>query len=58
MAERGAAQAEEFRAAQDQCIKSVAGSSPSQEIAKAKSLLDSDAITQAEFDHVKSRALS
>ncbi|HEX5859164.1 MAG TPA: SHOCT domain-containing protein [Microbacterium sp.] len=58
MAERGAAQARELRAAQDQYIKSVASSSPSEEIAKAKSLLDSGAITQAEFDHIKTKALA
>ena len=58
MAERGAAQAREYKAAQDQYIKSVASASPSEEIAKAKSLLDSGAITQAEFDHIKTKALS
>lgn len=58
MAERGAAQAREYKAAQDQYIKSVAASSPSEEIAKAKSLLDSGAITQSEFDHIKTKALS
>ena len=50
MAERGLAQAKQYKAAQDEYIKSVAGASPSEEIAKAKSLLDSGAITQAEFD--------
>jgi len=58
MAERGAAQAKELKAAQDQYIKSVASSSPAEEIAKAKSLLDSGAITQAEFDAIKAKALS
>jgi len=58
MAERGAAQAREYKAAQDQYIKSVASVSPSEEIAKAKSLLDSDAITQAEFDAIKAKALA
>jgi len=58
MAERGAAQARELRTAQDQYIKSVASSSPAEEIAKAKSLLDSGAITQAEFDHIKTKALA
>ena len=58
MSERGLAQAKEYKAAQDQYIKSVAGASPSEEIAKAKSLLESGAITQAEFDHIKTKALS
>ena len=58
MAERGAAQAREYKAAQDQYIKSVASASPSEEIAKAKSLLDSGAITQAEFDAIKAKALT
>jgi hypothetical protein len=58
MQERGAAQAREYKAAQDQYIRSVASSSPADEIAKAKSLLDSGAITQAEFDHIKTRARS
>jgi hypothetical protein len=60
MGERSAAQAKQFRAQQDEYIKSVAGggASPTEEIAKAKSLLDSGTITQAEFDHLKARALS
>ncbi|GAA1676914.1 SHOCT domain-containing protein [Microbacterium lacus] len=57
MQERGAAQAREYKAAQDQYIKSVATSSPAEEIAKAKALLDSGAITQAEFDSIKTKAL-
>ncbi|MGC5170865.1 SHOCT domain-containing protein [Micromonospora sp. DT81.3] len=59
MAERGAAQAAQMRDAQAKYIKSVAtSSSPSEEIAKAKTLLDSGAITQAEFDAIKSKALA
>ena len=58
MTERGAAQAKQLQSAQDQYIKSVAGTSPSEEIAKAKSLLDSGAITQAEFESIKTKALS
>lgn len=57
MAQRGAAQAREYKAAQDRYIRSVAAASPSEEIAKAKSLLDAGAINQAEFDHIKARAL-
>ncbi len=57
MGERSAAQAQQYRAAQDQYIKQVAGSSPTEEIAKAKELLDSGTITQAEFDALKAKAL-
>ena len=45
--------------AQDQYIKSVARrASPSDEIAKAKALLDAGTITQAEFDAIKAKALA
>ncbi len=58
MAERNAAQMNTARAQQDEYIKSVAGSSPADQIAQAKSLLDSGAITQAEFDGLKTKALA
>ncbi|GAB2852578.1 SHOCT domain-containing protein [Microbacterium insulae] len=59
MAKRGAAEANQIQAAQDAYIKSVATSaSPSDEIAKAKGLLDSGTITQAEYDAIKAKALS
>jgi uncharacterized membrane protein len=60
MAERGAQSAAEAQAATDQYIKSVAGSGASvtDEISKAKALLDSGAITQAEFDALKAKALA
>lgn len=59
MAKRGAAEAKQMQAAQDAYIKSVASaSSPSDEIAKAKGLLDAGTITQAEYDAIKAKALS
>ena len=61
MAERSQAQAKQLQAAQADYIKSVtgdAGSSPADEIAKAKALLDAGTITQAEYDHIKTKALS
>ena len=59
MSERSAAQAKQLQAAQADYIKSLAGStSPTEEIAKAKSLLDSGAISQSEFDSIKAKALS
>ena len=58
MAERNAEQMQSARAQQDEYIKSVAGSSAADQIAQAKTLLDSGAITQAEFDGLKAKALS
>ena len=59
MAKRGAAEARQIQAAQDAYIKQVAtAGSPSDEIAKAKTLLDAGTITQAEYDAIKAKALS
>ena len=58
MAERNAEQMQSARAQQDEYIQSVAGSSAADQIAQAKTLLDSGAITQAEFDGLKAKALS
>ena len=60
MAERQAAAWGSARAAQDQYIKSVAGSSASatEQIAQAQELLTAGAITQAEFDTLKAKALA
>ncbi|MBW9109410.1 SHOCT domain-containing protein [Microbacterium trichothecenolyticum] len=60
MQKRSIAQAQELRAAQDAYIRQTAGSgsSAADDIAKAKSLLDSGAISQAEFDALKAKALA
>ncbi|MET1043206.1 MAG: SHOCT domain-containing protein [Microbacteriaceae bacterium] len=59
MQKRSIARAQEMQGQQDAYIRSTAGaSSPTQDIAKAKSLLDSGAITQAEFESLKSEALA
>ena len=59
MAERQAAALSDMRARQDEYIKSVAATaSPADQIAQAKGLLDSGAISQTEFDSLKAKALS
>lgn len=58
MAERQARSAQQAEAATTDYIRSVATASPSQEIAKAKELLDAGTLTQSEFDAVKAKALS
>ena len=58
MAERQTQQLEAQQAVADQYIRSVSGSGGSaSEIETAKSLLDSGAITQAEYDSLKAKAL-
>jgi hypothetical protein len=43
----------------DSYVRSVAGSSsPTEQIAKGKELLDSGAISPAEFDQLKAKALA
>lgn len=59
MAQRSMAQAAQMRTSQDEYIRQTAGSASSvDDIAKAKSLLDSGAISQAEFDTLKTKALA
>jgi ABC-type multidrug transport system fused ATPase/permease subunit len=59
MAERHMAAARSAQAATDQYIKSVATQgSPADQIASAKSLLDSGTITQQEFEQLKAKALA
>ncbi len=59
MAERAIKQQKAAQSQFDDYVKSVAGQSdPTAQIAKAKELLDRGAITQAEFDQMKSKALA
>lgn len=58
MAERSQKEARQYQSATDAYIRQVAGSSPADEISKAKGLLDSGAITPEEFAHLKAHALS
>ena len=58
MAERNTQQVQAQQAVADQYIRSVSGSGgPANEIETAKNLLDSGAITQAEYDSLKAKAL-
>ena len=58
MAARDMDQMQAMKEQQDEYIKSVAGSSAADQISRAKQLLDSGAITQAEFDTMKQKALA
>jgi type VI protein secretion system component VasK len=59
MAKRQMRDATEAKQATDAYIQSVATqSNPAEQIAKAKGLLDSGAISQAEFDALKAKALA
>ncbi len=59
MTERSVRQAQAQQAQMDDYVRNVAGSgSAAAEIEKAKGLLDSGAITQAEFDAIKAKALA
>ncbi|TQC46675.1 SHOCT domain-containing protein [Rhodococcus sp. WS4] len=58
MAERSAEAFGQVKQAKDSHIRDVEGKSPAQQIADAKALLDSGAITPQEFETLKSKALS
>ncbi len=59
MSERAIKQQEAAKSEFDQYVQSVAAKDdPTQQIAKAKELLDSGTITQAEFDQMKQKALA
>jgi Short C-terminal domain/Phospholipase_D-nuclease N-terminal len=59
MTERAIKQQEAAKSQFDQYVQSVAAeTNPTEQIAKAKGLLDSGAITQAEFDQMKQKALA
>ena len=60
MTERQISRAKEMQAAQEQYIQQVAGTStsPADQIANAKALLDSGTIDQSEFDTLKAKALA
>jgi hypothetical protein len=59
MAERQAGEMRKAQVATDQYIQTVASrSNPTEQIASAKNLLDSGAITQEEFEKLKQKALA
>jgi predicted PurR-regulated permease PerM len=58
MAKRQMAQMQKAQGEMDAYVKSVAASGdPTEQIAKAKALLDAGTISQAEFDQLKAKAL-
>jgi hypothetical protein len=61
MAERAAARQQQAREQFDGYVRNVAATgdaSPTDQIARAKELLDAGTIDQAEFDRLKAKALS
>ncbi len=58
MAQRDMERAQAAQQQFDSYVQSAAGSGPAAEIDKAKKLLDSGAITQAEYDAIKAKALA
>jgi len=58
IAQRHSASQQQAQQDFDSYVRNVSGGDSAQQIAKAKELLDSGAITQAEFDQLKAKALA
>jgi Short C-terminal domain/Phospholipase_D-nuclease N-terminal len=58
MAQRNIQQVQQSQQQFDSYVRSVASTDPTEQIGKAKSLLDAGTITQAEFDQLKQKALA
>ena len=58
MAQRSMERAKRDQAEADSYIRSVASASPTEEIAKAKALMDAGTITPEEFQRIKARVTS
>ena len=58
MAKRSAERAQQVQTAADDYIRTVAGTSPAEDIARAKELLDAGTITADEYTKLKTAALS
>ena len=58
MTERQLSTAQNMQQQQEAYIKQVAGTSPAEQVAQGKALLDSGAITQEEFEALKAKALA
>jgi len=58
MTERTIKSQEAAKSEMDQYVRSVAGSDPSEQIAKGEELLKAGTITQAEFEQIKRKALA
>lgn len=58
MTERNLEAQQQVKSETDSYIRSVAQSDPADQIAKAKDLLDSGAISQAEYESIKQKALA
>ncbi|MBF6212881.1 SHOCT domain-containing protein [Nocardia puris] len=57
MAERSMAAAKQVQAAEEDYIRTTAGTNPASQIAAAKKLLDEGTISADEFDRLKAKAL-